>query len=117
MNCLRKASAVAPRGLLYAAALLLACPPALATHSQPQTWESPPLFAAAADWSYACIDYVSGLSDPRNLGTAAVYLALLWLAISARPWEVPLEWAGRRAPVRPAYAVSKGRVPCHRGCG
>lgn len=43
---------------------------------------------------------MSSLSDPRNLATAALYLALLWLGLAARPWEVPLEWAGRRPSVR-----------------
>ncbi len=58
----------------------------------------------AADWSYACIEYVSTLSDPRNLGTVALYLALLWLGLAARPWEVLLEWAGRAPAVRKASA-------------
>ena len=56
--------------------------------------------ALAADWSYACIEYVSQLSDPRNLATAALYLVLLYITLAAKPWEVLLEWAGWRKEVR-----------------
>ncbi|KAL4459052.1 hypothetical protein ABPG75_013917 [Micractinium tetrahymenae] len=62
----------------------------------------------SADWSYACIDYVSSLSDPRNLATAALYLFLLWLGLSARPWQVLLEWAGRR-PLGPSSQAQHER--------
>lgn len=63
-----------------------------------------PTKPSAADWSYACIDYVTSLSDPRNLGTLALYACLLYTVLSARPWNVLLEWAGKRAQVggRPA---------------
>lgn len=54
----------------------------------------------AADWSYACIEYVSSLSDPRNLATAALYLCLLYIGVAARPWHVLQEWNGRQAGVR-----------------
>ena len=53
----------------------------------------PPRPWPTADWSYACIDYVSRLSDPRNLAAAALYLLLLWLLLAARPWRVLDEWA------------------------
>ena len=38
---------------------------------------------------------MSGFRDPRNLATAALYLALAWLGLAARPWRVLAEWAGR----------------------
>lgn len=54
----------------------------------------PPLLAA--DWSYACIEYVSSLADPRNLATLALYAALAYVGLAARPWRVLQEWSGRR---------------------
>lgn len=55
-----------------------------------------PWVTSAADWSYACIDYVTGLSDPRNLATLALYLFLLFVVLAARPWDVLREWAGQK---------------------
>lgn len=55
---------------------------------------------AAVDWSYACVNYVASLSDPRNLATLALYAALLYIGLAAKPWDVLLEWAGRRGKVR-----------------
>lgn len=48
----------------------------------------------AADWSYACIEYVSSLADPRNLATLALYAALAYVGLAARPWRVLQEWSG-----------------------
>ena len=51
----------------------------------------------SADWSFACIPYVETLGDPRNLGTAALYLCLAYLVAAARPWELlPLPWDRER---------------------
>ncbi|KAI7844666.1 hypothetical protein COHA_001755 [Chlorella ohadii] len=50
----------------------------------------------SADWSYACIEYVSSLADPRNLATLLLYSLLAYLALAARPWRVLQEWSGHR---------------------
>lgn len=60
----------------------------------------------SADWSYACIGYVSALGDLRNLATAALYTCLLATVLAARPWQVPqlwlAAWRRRRRPGRGA---------------
>eukprot|EP00887_Chlorella_sp_A99_P006721 scaffold3.g6721.t1 len=52
----------------------------------------------SADWSFACVDYVSSLPDPRNAATAALYAALAACVAAARPWELPRQWAAAPAP-------------------
>ena len=42
----------------------------------------------SADWSYRCVRLVTGLGDPRNLGSAITYVWLAWAALSGRPWRV-----------------------------
>ena len=49
----------------------------------------------SADWSYACIDYVSNFRDPRNAATAALYLMLVGVGLAAAPWRVLAQWAGK----------------------
>ena len=41
----------------------------------------------SADWSFACIPPVEALADPRNLAMAVLYAWLLWVLLSARPWQ------------------------------
>lgn len=45
----------------------------------------------SADWSFECVPLVEGLSDPRNLITAATYTWLLWTLCSIRPWQTVVE--------------------------
>lgn len=52
-----------------------------------------PLYLSA-DWSFACISYVESATDPRNLMTAALYGLLLWVLLSAAPWEILIEFLG-----------------------
>ena len=59
------------------------------------TCPASPAVQLSADWSYACIDYVSSLRDPRNAATLAVYLLLLATLLLARPWRVLVQWAGK----------------------
>lgn len=67
------------------------------THSATQSTNKPlarsPAWLPAADWSYACIEYVSSLSDPRNVCAAILYLVLGWVVLAAQPWRVLQEWA------------------------
>lgn len=49
----------------------------------------------AADWSYACIEYVTRLADPRNCATLTLYACLAYIILAAKPWAVALEWTGK----------------------
>lgn len=57
----------------------------------------------AADYSYACIQYVTSLSDPRNLATLSLYVGLLCMCLAAKPWGVLWEWAGKKGQVQPDH--------------
>lgn len=82
----------------------------LSTH-EPTCLSAAALPQLSADWSYACIDYVSSLSDPRNAATLALYLVLLLTGLAAQPWRVLAQWAGR-LPVRAALG-SHGHSTLH----
>ena len=101
---------------LLCSVLLSRSPQLLSLHAPLLVCRSPAhllLSLPAADWSYACIEYVSSLTDPRNLATASLYALLLWVGLSARPWEVLLEWAGRRPAVSALRARGSACVAVH----
>lgn len=39
----------------------------------------------SADWSYACIPYVTSLWDPRNAMTAMLYASIIWVLAVCKP--------------------------------
>ena len=46
----------------------------------------------SADWSFACIPLVEDLRDPRNLLSLLLYLSILALLVTARPWRILTMW-------------------------
>ncbi|KAK9831331.1 hypothetical protein WJX81_003095 [Elliptochloris bilobata] len=60
----------------------------------------------SADWSFACIPPLEALADPRNLATAALYAWLLWVLLSARPWQVVMQRARWRLVVAAGLVVA-----------
>ena len=42
----------------------------------------------SADWSFSCVPPVESLADPRNFGTAVLYLCAAVLVLAAAPWRL-----------------------------